>query len=133
MVQENSINNKIIIICGATASGKSALALECAKLLDSEIIYADSMDVYKTLDIGTAKPTEEEKEGIVHHLIDVCDSANEFSVSQYKALAEPIIKNLLEKGKTPIITAIIIPIIKGLALVEIAIKSPSFTINQMKG
>ena len=64
------MNSKILIICGPTASGKTALSIECAKKLDTEIISADSMNVYKGLSIGTAKPTEEEKCGIVHHMID---------------------------------------------------------------
>lgn len=102
MVQKNSVN-KLLIICGPTASGKSAVALECAKLLKSEIIYADSMDIYKTLDIGTAKPTVEEQSIVKHHLLDVADPKNEFSVSEYKNLAEPIIKDLISKGKVPII------------------------------
>lgn len=102
MVQKNSLN-KILIICGPTASGKSAVALECAKILDSEIIYADSMDIYKTLDIGTAKPSINEQTMVKHHLIDVVNPNSEFTVSDYKNLAEPIIKELLHKGKVPII------------------------------
>jgi tRNA dimethylallyltransferase len=102
MVQKNSLN-KILIICGPTASGKSAVALECAKILDSEIIYADSMDIYKTLDIGTAKPSINEQTMVKHHLIDVVNPNSEFTVSDYKNLAEPIIKELLYKGKVPII------------------------------
>lgn len=103
MVQKNSIKNKIIIICGPTASGKSAVALECAKLLDSEIIYADSMDIYKNLNIGTAKPTILEQSIVKHHLIDVANPNEDFSVSQYKQLALPIINDLINKGKVPII------------------------------
>ncbi len=103
MVQKNSIENKIIIICGPTASGKSAVALECAKLLDSEIIYADSMDIYKNLNIGTAKPTLSEQSIVKHHLIDVANPNEDFSVSQYKQLALPIINDLIYKGKVPII------------------------------
>ena len=103
MVQKNSIKNKIIIICGPTASGKSAVALECAKLLDSEIIYADSMDIYKNLNIGTAKPTLSEQSIVKHHLIDVANPNEDFSVSQYKQLARPIINDLINKGKVPII------------------------------
>lgn len=102
MVQKNSLN-KILIICGPTASGKSAVALECAKILNSEIIYADSMDIYKTLDIGTAKPSINEQTIVKHHLIDVVNPNSEFTVSDYKNLAEPIIKELLYKGKVPII------------------------------
>lgn len=103
MVQKNSINNKILIICGPTASGKTALAVECAKFLNSEIISADSMNVYRGLDIGTAKPNEEEKQGIVHHLIDVASPNQTFSVGDYREKALPIINRLIGEGKIPII------------------------------
>lgn len=103
MVQENNIRNKIIIICGATASGKSDLAIECAKLFDSEIVSADSMYIYKDLNIGTAKPTIKEMQGIKHHLIDVVSPKQAFSVSDYKKLAEPIITDIINSGKVPII------------------------------
>ncbi len=103
MVQKNCINNKILIICGPTASGKTALAVECAKLLDSEVISADSMYIYKGLDVGTAKPSAFEMQGIKHHLIDVSSPLEEFSVSDYKSFAEPIINELLSKNKIPII------------------------------
>lgn len=103
MVQENSVKNKILIICGATASGKSDLAIECAKLFDSEIISADSMYIYKDLNVGTAKPTEIEMQGIKHHIIDVVSPEDSFSVSDYKKLAEPIIYDILSRGKVPII------------------------------
>lgn len=103
MVQENSLR-KIIIICGPTASGKTALAVECAKLLNTEVISADSMYIYNGLDIGTAKPTEEEKQGVKHHLIDVQSPLNQsFTVSDYKRLAEPVLQRLLSEGKVPVI------------------------------
>lgn len=94
---------KVLVVCGATASGKTALAVSCAKKLNTEIISADSMLVYRGLDIGTAKPSMEEKEGIPHHLIDVTNPTEEFSVSDYESLALPIIERLLREGKTPII------------------------------
>ncbi|MBE5749912.1 MAG: tRNA (adenosine(37)-N6)-dimethylallyltransferase MiaA [Clostridiales bacterium] len=103
MVQKNCVENKIIIICGPTASGKTALAVECAKLLNTEVISADSMYIYKGLNVGTAKPTMDEMQGIKHHLIDVVEPTENFSVSDYKRLAEPIIKNLHNQGKIPII------------------------------
>ncbi len=103
MVQTNNIKNKIIIICGATATGKSDLAVECAKLLDTEIISADSLYIYKNLDIGTAKPTKLEMQGVKHHLIDVVDANATFTVSDYKKQAELIINDLLSKNKIPII------------------------------
>ncbi len=94
---------KVLVVCGATASGKTALAIACAKKLNTEIISADSLLVYRGLNIGTAKPTEEEKEGVVHHLIDVVDPTKEFSVSDYEKVALPIVERLLAEGKTPII------------------------------
>ena len=94
---------KAIIICGPTASGKTALAVECAKILNSEVISADSLYIYKGLDIGTAKPTQDEMQGIRHHMIDVVEPTSTFSVGDYKSLAEPILNNLFSKGKIPII------------------------------
>ncbi len=103
MVQTNSIDKKIIIICGPTASGKTALAVECAKLLNSEVISADSMYIYKGLNIGTAKPTVEEMQGVKHHVIDVVEPNETFTVSDYKNIAKPIIDNLISQNKIPII------------------------------
>lgn len=94
---------QIIIICGPTASGKSSLAIKLAKLLDTEIISADSLAIYKRLDIGTAKPTKEEQAEIKHHLVDVVEPTSKFSVSDYEKLSLPIIDDMLAKGKTPII------------------------------
>ena len=95
--------NKVLVICGATASGKTSLAVDCAKQLNTEIISADSQLIYKRLDIGTAKPTEEEKCGIKHHLIDIIEPSESFSVSDYKDTALPIVERLLKEGKTPVI------------------------------
>ncbi len=103
MVQKNNLKPKIIIICGATASGKTDLAVQVAKLLNSEVVSADSMYIYKGLNIGTAKPTIDEMQGVKHHLIDVIDAKDKFSVSDYKALAQPIIDNLIHQGKIPVI------------------------------
>ncbi len=103
MVQTNSIDKKIIIICGPTASGKTALAVECAKLLNSEVISADSMYIYKGLNIGTAKPTIKEMQGVKHHVIDVVEPNETFTVSDYKNIAKPIIDNLISQNKIPII------------------------------
>lgn len=102
MVQKNSLN-KLLIICGPTASGKTALAVECAKILDTEVISADSMNVYKGLNVGTAKPDNAEKDGVVHHLIDVASPFEKFSVGDYKEKAEQIIKDLIKNNKIPII------------------------------
>ena len=95
--------NHIICIAGPTASGKTALAVELAKELDGEVVSCDSMQVYKRMDIGTAKPTKEEMQGIVHHMIDVAEPEEDFSVSRYCSLASPIVDDILARGKTAII------------------------------
>lgn len=95
--------NNIICIAGPTASGKTALAVELAKELGGEVISCDSMQVYRRMDIGTAKPTVEEMQGIVHHMIDVADPEEDFSVSRYCVMATPILDDILFRGKTAII------------------------------
>ena len=95
--------NNIICIAGPTASGKTALAVELAKAYNGEVVSCDSMQVYRRMDIGTAKPTEEEKQGIVHHMLDVAEPWEEFSVSRYCAMAAPIVDDILARGKTAII------------------------------
>lgn len=97
------ISNKILVICGATASGKTSLAVECALKLGAEVISADSQLIYKGLDIGTAKPSREEMRGVKHHMIDIVTPRETFSVSDYRERAVPIVGNLLAAGKTPII------------------------------
>ena len=97
------MSKKILIICGATGSGKSSLAINVAKKLNTEIISADSLAIYRELDIGTAKPTKEEQAEVKHHLIDVVSPFETFSVSDYEDMALPIIDDLLSRGKTPII------------------------------
>ncbi len=94
---------KVLVICGATASGKTSLSVACAEQLNTEIISADSMLVYRDLNIGTAKPTKEEQKGVKHHLIDVVSPFDSFSVSDYEKTALPIVEDLLSQGKTPII------------------------------
>ena len=95
--------NNIICIAGPTASGKTALAVELAKELGGEVVSCDSMQVYKRMDIGTAKPTLEERQGIVHHMLDVAEPDEDFSVSRYCELASPIVDDILARGKTAII------------------------------
>ena len=102
MVQKNYLN-KVLIICGPTASSKTALAVECAKRLRSEVISADSLYIYKKLDIGTAKPTLMEMCDIKHHLIDVVEPNEKFSVGHYREIAEPILNRLINEGKIPVI------------------------------
>lgn len=95
--------NNIICIAGPTASGKTALAVELAKELNGEVVSCDSMQVYRRMNIGTAKPNREEMQGITHHMIDVADPDEDFSVSRYCAMAAPIVDDILARGKTAII------------------------------
>lgn len=95
--------NNIICVAGPTASGKTALAVELAKQYNGEVVSCDSMQVYRRMDIGTAKPTVEEMQGIVHHMIDVADPEEDFSVSRYCAMATPIVEDILARGKRAII------------------------------
>ncbi len=96
--------NPIICLAGPTASGKTALAVELAKALDGEVVSCDSMQVYKYMDIGTAKPTIEEMQGVPHHMIDVADPREDYSVSRYCREAAPIVEDITARGKTAIIT-----------------------------
>ena len=95
--------NNIICIAGPTASGKTALAVELAKELDGEVVSCDSMQVYRRMDIGTAKPTREEMQGIRHHMLDVAEPDEDFSVSRYCAMAGPIVDDIVARGKTAVI------------------------------
>lgn len=94
---------RVLVICGATATGKTALAVECAKALQTEIISADSQLIYRGLNIGTAKPTPAEMQGVKHNLIDIIGAKDNFSVSDYANAALPIIERLLKKDKTPVL------------------------------
>lgn len=94
---------KILVLGGPTAVGKTALAIELAKRLNGEIISADSMQIYKHMDIGSAKVTEEEMDGVKHHLIDVVSPDTPFSAVDFKELGEKAINEILAKGKLPII------------------------------
>ena len=94
---------QIITIAGPTASGKTALSILLAKEMDGEIVSCDSMQVYKDMDIGTAKPTREEQAGIPHHMLSVAEPWEDFSVSRYCAMADPIVEDILRRGKSPII------------------------------
>ena len=95
--------NQIICIAGPTASGKTALAVELAKEYGGEVVSCDSMQVYKRMDIGTAKPSPEERQGIPHHMIDVAEPWEDYSVSRYCADAAPIVEDIVSRGKTAII------------------------------
>lgn len=95
--------HKVIVICGPTASGKTALSIELAKKINGEIVSADSMQIYKDMDIGTAKPTKQEMGEIKHYLLDFVSPEERYSVAQYKQDAKKAIKEIINKGKTPII------------------------------
>ncbi|MFS0688018.1 tRNA (adenosine(37)-N6)-dimethylallyltransferase MiaA [Sporosarcina sp. 179-K 8C2 HS] len=96
-------SDKVIAIVGPTASGKTALSIELAKRLDGEIINGDAMQVYKGLNIGTAKITEQEKEGIPHHLFDIKEPNESFSVAEYQSTVRNCIEEIQSRGKQPII------------------------------
>ena len=96
-------NKNVIAIAGPTASGKTALAVRVAKYLVTEIISADSRQIFKEFDIATAKPTKEEMHGVVHHLIDVVNPDEEFTVADFADRAAKIMENLFEQGKTPVV------------------------------
>ena len=94
---------KVIVICGPTASGKTSLSIELAKQINGEIVSADSMQIYDEMQIGTAKPDEEEMQGIKHYLIGNIKPTTRYSVSEYKIDAINAIEEILQKGKTPIV------------------------------
>ena len=93
----------ILVICGPTASGKTALAVTLAQRFGGEVVSADSMQVYRRMDIGTAKPTPEEMRGVPHHMIDIADPEENYSVARYVADAVPIVDDILRRGKLPIV------------------------------
>ena len=92
----------LIVVAGPTASGKTSLAIDIAKALDGEIVCADSMQIYKYMDIGTAKATKEEQAQCPHHLMDIVEPDCEFSVADYTELAHKTISDIVSRGKTPI-------------------------------
>lgn len=94
---------KVIVVAGPTASGKSDFAVNLALKNNGEIISADSRQIYRGLDIGTGKITKSEMKGIPHYMLDICDLVDDFSVSEYKRLALPILEDIISRGKTPII------------------------------
>lgn len=94
---------KVIVICGPTASGKTKLSIELAKKINGEIVSCDSMQIYKDMSIGTAKPTKEEMQNIKHYLIDCISPETRYSVADYKKQAIEYIKEIFKKGKVPII------------------------------
>ena len=95
--------NNIICVAGPTASGKTALAVELAKAFHGEVVSCDSMQIYRRMNIGTAKPTADEMQGIPHHMLDIIEPWEDFSVSRYCEMATPIVEDILARGKTAII------------------------------
>ena len=94
---------KLIAICGPTASGKTSLAVACAKAFDGEVVSCDALLVYKGLNIGTAKPTKEEMDGVPHHLIDIVEPTQSFSVHDFECAALPVVEDILARGKVPVL------------------------------
>lgn len=97
------MKQKLLIIAGPTGVGKTELSIKLAKLLNGEVISADSMQIYKYMDIGSAKVTKDEMQGVKHHMIDVVLPSENFTVVDYKNMAEKEIKNVIEQNKLPII------------------------------
>lgn len=97
------MNDKIIAVAGPTASGKSALALELCKRLDGELISLDSMQIYRGLDIGTAKPTKEEQAEVCHHMIDICEPTENFSAAEFAERAHKVIADVQSRGKKAVL------------------------------
>lgn len=94
----------IIVICGPTASGKTALSIKIAKRFGGEIVSADSMQIYRYMDIGTAKPDMTERDGVVHHMIDIINPDETYSVAQYVEQAHEVIKDIKSSKKVPVVT-----------------------------
>ncbi|MPM36094.1 tRNA dimethylallyltransferase [bioreactor metagenome] len=97
------VSPAILVICGPTASGKTRLGVELALRLGGEVISADSMQIYRDMDIGTAKPTMEERRGIPHHMLDVAEPWENWSVARYAQAASACAENILSRGKLPIV------------------------------
>ena len=97
------MNDKIIAVAGPTASGKSALALELCKRLDGELISLDSMQIYRGLDIGTAKPTKAEQAEVRHHMIDICEPTENFSAAEFAERAHKVIADVQSRGKRAVL------------------------------
>lgn len=95
--------NKVISVVGPTASGKTALGVALAQRFHGEVVSFDSMQIYRRMHIGTAKPTQEEMQGIPHHMIDVAEPEENWSVARYVEAAVPVVEDILSRGKTPIL------------------------------
>ncbi len=97
------MKNKVIIVCGPTASGKTSLSIELAKRLNAEIVSCDSMQIYKEMNIGTAKPDLKERDGVIHHMMDIVSVCDEYNVSKFVTDAQNYIDQIINKGKSVII------------------------------
>ena len=97
------MSKKIVVICGPTASGKTALSIALAKAFDGEVVSADSMQIYRRMDIGTAKPSLEERDGVPHYMLDVADPGEPYSVARYAKEAGDWVEDILARGKLPIV------------------------------
>ena len=95
--------NKLLCILGPTASGKTALGVALAKLFNGEVVSADSMQIYRGMDVGTAKPTKEEMDGVIHHMLDICDISESYSVARYVQEADSCVVDIILRGRLPII------------------------------
>ena len=94
---------KLLVLCGPTASGKTALGVALAQATGGEVVSADSMQIYRRMDIGTAKPTREEMGGVPHHMLDVADPAEDYSVARYVRDADACVRDILVRGRLPIV------------------------------
>ena len=97
------MRNKIVVVCGPTASGKTALSIALAKAFDGEVVSADSMQIYRRMDIGTAKPSLEERDGVPHYMLDVADPGEPYSVARYAKEAGDWVEDILSRGRLPIV------------------------------
>ena len=97
------MNRTVVCVVGPTASGKTKLGVALAHLLDGEVVSADSMQIYRRMDIGTAKPTAEEREGIPHHMIDVAEPEENWSAARYVTAATECVEDIFRRGKRPVI------------------------------
>lgn len=103
MSRTNEQKQRLIIVTGPTAVGKTALSVALAKRLGGEIISADSMQVYRHMDIGSAKASAEEMGGVKHHLIDILEPSEEFNVARFKQLAGEAVRDIASRGAVPIV------------------------------
>lgn len=118
-------DERILVICGPTASGKTATAIELCRRLNGEVVSADSMQIYRGLDIGTAKATAAEQAGIPHHLLDICEPDEFYSVAAYKQAATAVIRDILARGRRPVVCGgtgqYISALLEGLTFIEMPV------------